>query len=79
MGRGAYNKIGRGSKMANTLARRLRKECKREGMSFDEAIDYGMRLRVGMSREDVVSAARMAYRIDLPTLVLYEGGMVRPR
>ena len=56
-------KIGTGPRRIDQKARRLRRECKREGMDFSGAINYAIK-HLGMKRKDAVLAARKAYRYN---------------
>ena len=73
------HKIGNGPKRIDAMARRLRREFKREGLPIQDAVDHAM--RQGFLRQDAVTAAAKAYRVDpfqqRPRFV--QGGAVSPR
>ncbi len=53
-------RIGDGTRRQNAMARRIRRECKRTGLSLADAVDYAMRR--GLRRQDAVKVVAMAYR-----------------
>lgn len=79
-GRHAWHRIGRGSRRENAMARRVRRECKRDrGMDFSDAVGWVMAR--GWSQKKALFICRMAYRLDEPPTVraMFQGGRVNPR
>ena len=59
------------------VAQHLQWEFKRKGRPLEQAVDYA--IRVGLLRQDAVTAARQAYGKKGQWVKLVQGGAVSPR